>query len=286
MRFQRQLLIALATTVVAACAKDVKGVSNVGDIPPLAYVRYLNAVNDTLGTDFRSIDHLTYAQPFLATPYRAMGYGGYQGYAAGSHHIRVFPNSTNIAVTSSWFVDTTLTLTANTYYTIVHVGLGSGTGAAKQGLLVIPDTFPAQSTTNISYRVWNVGNDLGAVDVYATAATTDALPASATFSNVGYKARSAYVSRAAGPLALRVYPTGNTTTPTIAATLMNAGTAGTTSADPIGGATVAGTIATAMIYSKTLCTTSAACALKGITLVAAPTIIWWNDLQPPRTTSP
>jgi hypothetical protein len=286
MRFQRQLLIALATTVVAACAKDVKGVSNVGDIPPLAYVRYLNAVSDTLGTDVRSIDHLTYATPFLATPYRAMGYGGYQGYAAGSHKIRVFPNSTNIAVTSSWFVDTTLTFAANTYYTIVHVGLGSGTGTAKQGLVVLADTFPAQSTSAISYRVWNVGNDLGAVDVYATAATTDALPGTATFANVAYKARSAYVSRTAGPLALRVYPAGTTTTPTIAATLMTAGTAGTTSADPIGGSSVAGTIATAMIYSKTLCTTTAACATKGITLVAAPSIVWWNDLQPPRTTSP
>jgi len=285
MRFQRQLLIALATTVVAACAKDVKGVSNVGDIPPLAYVRYLNAVSDTLGTDFRSIDHLTYAQPFLATPYRAMGYGGYQGYAAGSHKIRVFPNSTNIAVTSSWFVDTTLTFTANTYYTIVHVGLGRGTGTAKQGLMVFADTFPAQSTTNVSYRVWNVGNDLGAVDVYATAATTDALPGTATFSNVAYKARSAYVSRAAGPLALRVFATG-TTTPALISATMNTGTAGTTSVDPIGGAGVAGTIATAMIYSKTTCTTATDCTARGITLVAAPSIVWWNDVQPPRTTSP
>lgn len=285
MRFQRQLLIALATTVVAACAKDVKGVSNVGEIPPLAYVRYLNAVSDTLATDLRSIDHLTYATPFLATPYRAMGYGGYQGYAAGSHKIRVFPNSTNIAVTSSWFVDTTLTFTANTYYTIVHVGLGRGTGTAKQGLVVRADTFPAQSTTNVSYRVWNVGNDLGAVDVYATALSTDALPASATFSNVAYNARSAYVSRAAGTLALRVFATG-TTTPALITATMTPGTAGTTSVDPIGGSAVAGTIATAMIYSKTTCTTATDCTARGITLVAAPSIVWWNDMQPPRTTSP
>ena len=285
MRFQRQLLIALATTVVAACAKDVKGVSNIGDIPPLAYVRYFNAVSDTLATDLRSIDHLTYATPFLATPYRAMGYGGYQGFAAGSHKIRVFPNSTNIAVTSSWFVDTTLTFTANTYYTIVHVGLGRGTGTAKQGLVVRADTFPAQSTTNVSYRVWNVGNDLGAVDVYATALSTDALPASATFSNVAYNARSAYVSRAAGTLALRVFATG-TTTPALITATMTPGTAGTTSVDPIGGSAVAGTIATAMIYSKTTCTTATDCTARGITLVAAPSIVWWNDMQPPRTTSP
>ena len=285
MRFQRQLLIALATTVVAACAKDVKGVSNIGDNPPFAYVRYFNAVSDTLATDLRSIDHLTYATPFLATPYRAAGYGGYQGYAAGSHKIRVFPNSTNIAVTSSWFVDTTLTFTANTYYTIVHVGLGRGAGTAKQGLVVRADTFPAQSTTNVSYRVWNVGNDLGAVDVYATALSTDALPASATFSNVAYNARSAYVSRAAGTLALRVFATG-TTTPALITATMTPGTAGTTSVDPIGGSAVAGTIATAMIYSKTTCTTAADCATRGITLVAAPSIVWWNDMQPPRTTSP
>ena len=199
MRFQRQLLIALATTVVAACAKDVKGVSNIGDIPPLAYVRYFNAMGDTLSTDFRSIDHLTYAQPFLGNPYRSMGQGGYQGYAAGSHKIRVLPNSTNIAVTSAWFVDTTLTFTANTYYTIVHIGNGRGTGALKQGLYVLTDTFPA-TPAGIAYRVFNVGTDLGAVDVYEYG---DTLKASTNgvlaFSNVGYKGRTAYRSRAVGP---------------------------------------------------------------------------------------
>lgn len=285
MRFQRQLLIALATSFAAACAKDVKGTSTLGEVPPLAYVRYFNAIADSLGTDLRSIDHLTYAQPFIATPYRGMGMGDYQGYAAGSHKIRVFPSTTNIAVTSNPYVDTTLTFTAGVYYTILHAGNARGTGTSKQGLIVLADTFPAQTTTGVSYRVWNTGLDLGAVDVYATAALTDALPTSATFSNVAVKARTAYVSRNTGALALRVYATGTTTTPLISTT-MPAGTAGTTSADPIGGANVAGTIATVMLYSKTGCTTAAACTAQGLALVAAPSMFWWTDKQPPRTMVP
>jgi hypothetical protein len=285
MRFQRQLLLALTTSLAAACAKEVKGTNTLGEVPPLAYVRYFNAMGDTLGTDFRSIDHLTYAQPFLNTPYRAMGYGDYQGYAAGSHKIRVFPSTTNIAVTSNPYVDTTLTFSAGVYYTILHAGNGRGTGATKQGLIVLADTFPAQTTTGISYRIWNTGLDLGNVDVYATTAVGDALPATATFANVAPKARTAYVSRTAGGLALRVFATG-TVTPALISATMTTGTAGTTANDPIGGSSQAGTIATAMIFSKTGCTTAAACTAQGLALVAAPSIVWWNDKQPPRTMVP
>ena len=47
-------------------------------------------------------------------------------------------------------------------------------------------------------------------------------------------------------------------------------------------------VATLAIVSgiKTTCTTAADCTARGITLVAAPSIVWWNDVQPPRTTSP
>ena len=55
MRFQRQLLIALATTVVAACAKDVKGVSNVGELGNAKLVKNAMAM-------FAAVQHLSLAE--------------------------------------------------------------------------------------------------------------------------------------------------------------------------------------------------------------------------------
>ena len=102
-------------------SKDKGGHSTGALTPPLAYVRYLNAVGDTLALDFHPIDQIEFSQPFLAVPFRAMGLGGYQGYQAGSRKIRVFPNSTDLATTSAFLVDTTLNLTAGTYLSLIHI---------------------------------------------------------------------------------------------------------------------------------------------------------------------
>ena len=277
MRVHRSIIAVLSASVLAACAGDIGGKATGGDTPPLAYVRYFNAVGDTLGTDFRAIDQVTFSTPFLAVPYRGQGLGGYMGYEAGTRRIRVFPDSRDLVTTSSWLVDTTLTLEAGRYYTIIHTGYARPGSAPKQGLWVLADTFPTVSGT-IAYRVINVGPDLGNVDVYATATATEALPATPTFANRGLKSVSTYVQRAPGTLVFRVFAAG-TTTPALFTTAVQAGTAGTTSADPIGGASVAGTIFTAMVYSKSV----AGSVAQSFT---TPGVVYWIDRQPPRTTSP
>jgi hypothetical protein len=90
-----------AVASVAACSKDSSGNPVTNTPPPLAYVRFYNAVGDTLPLDFRPVDAIEFSWPFLATPFRAQGLGGYQGYATGARHIRVFPNSTDLATTTS-----------------------------------------------------------------------------------------------------------------------------------------------------------------------------------------
>jgi hypothetical protein len=277
MRFQRLFVAAVVVAAITACSGEKSGNPQSVTNPPLAFVRYFNAMSDTLPTDFRPIDQLTYSTPFLSTPYRAMGLGGYQGYATGARQIRVFPTSTNIAVTQQFFVDTTLTLTAGTYYSIIHTGYARTGQTPKQGLWVLTDAMPAQST-GVALRVLNTGASLGNVDVYLTAAATDPLPASPTFANVAFKTATAYSALTTGPITLRVFAAG-TTTGALATATMTAGTAGTTSADPLGGSSVAGTIATAMIYSPSVVGSLAQAA-------AAPTIVYWIDKQPPRTTSP
>ena len=67
MRFPRVLLALLPAVALAACS-DISGKATAASNPPLAYVRYFNAVGDTLPLDFRPIDQIEYSTPFLAVP--------------------------------------------------------------------------------------------------------------------------------------------------------------------------------------------------------------------------
>jgi len=279
MRFPRVLFALLPAVALAACS-DISGKATAASNPPLAYVRYFNAVGDTLPLDFRPIDQIEYSTPFLAVPYRAIGIGNYQGYQAGSRHVRVFPNSQDFATTSSILVDTTVNLTAGTYYTFLHTGYARSGASPKQGLVVRIDTLPAAGS-NVAIRVLNAGPDLGNVDVYITASASDPLPASPTFANVAFKGVSAYATRSPGPIVLRVFAAGTTTTALVTATAA-AGTLGTTTANPIPGSNVAGTVFTAMIYSKAVLG-SPASVTAGTGVNTAPSLVYWVDKLPPLT---
>ena len=282
MRLHRVVLAVAAAGALAACTADPSGSPTSHGVPPLAYVRYYNAVGDTLPLDFRPIDAIEYSWPFLATPFRAQGLGGYQGYSTGPRHIRVFPNSLDLATTTSVLVDTTVNLTAGVYYTFTHVGYARSGAVPTQKVWITVDTFPAVTTGNVAFRVVHVGPDLGNVDVYVTTTATEALPATPTFANVAFQSQSAYAQRATGAFVMRVYAAGDRTTALISATTMGAGTAGTAFFNPIGGSGQGGTVATAMLYSKATAGSSAAIT-SGSNANTTPRIYYWMDKQPPAT---
>jgi uncharacterized protein DUF4397 len=282
MRLSRIVFTFATAASLAACSADRSGNQVTNTPPPLAYVRYYNAVGDTLPLDFRPIDALEFSWPFLATPFRAQGLGGYQGYATGARHIRVFPNSTDLATTTSVLADTTLTLTAGVYYTFTHVGYARSGAAPKQKLWITTDTFPAVPTGSIAFRVVNVGPDLGTVDVYVTTVATDPLPATPTFAGVAFQSRSPYAQRPTGTFVMRVYAAGDRTTALIGATTMSDGTPGDSFFNPIGGAGQSGTVATAMLYSKATAGSTAA-VTAGTNANTTPKIYYWIDRQPPGT---
>jgi hypothetical protein len=286
MRFQRLLFAAVVACGVAACTKDDAGVTHAP--PPLAYVRYINAVPDTFDMDFRAVDQVTYSPPFLDTKFRGLGVGNYQGYQAGSRHIRLFldPSPANNltpvdpVVVSTVMVDTTFSFTAGTYYTIVHVGHARAPSTEK--LMIITDALPAQSA-NVQYRVINAASVQGAVDVYVTTDSTGtvALAGAPTLAAVAPLVPSAYQTRAPGTLFnIRLTTPGTTTIvgPVKGATLQG-GTAGTTLADPIFGSGQAGSVLTAFIFDASSAGTVGAS-------FATPGVLYFPDLQPARTTSP
>ena len=157
MRFARSLLLGVVGFGLAACADADLGPTT-AKIPPLAFVRYINAMPDTLNTTVRWIDEVEFTpQTFTNVAYRAEGLGSFQGLKAGSRSLRVFTfqQSTNnfpVAGNTTILVDTTFTYEAGKYYTMIHAGSAR---AGTQRLLILEDEPPAQPSTGTLLRVQN-----------------------------------------------------------------------------------------------------------------------------------
>lgn len=254
MRIARISLVGALLLGAAACQTE-DGSAVAPNIPPLAFVRYINAVPDTNNLTVRWVDQIDFTpMSFVNVPFRGLGQGGYQGLEAGSRHFRVFTHdprlssNTTEAVTAQ-MADTTFTFAAGQYYTLLHLGYARTGAVPAQRVLIINDAIPATSAT-IMVRAIHSGLGLPAVDVFATATATTALSGAPLFSNVavtnGTAGVSGYATRATGQFALQAAATGTTTS--ILGSAAPTGTAGTTSADPIAGATIGGSVLTAIAF--------------------------------------
>jgi hypothetical protein len=286
MRLSRfSLFAALVLGAVGCKEADLSPV--VAKIPPLAFVRYINAVPDTLNTTVRWIDKVEFTpQTFANVPFRGMGQGGYQGLEAGARTLRVFTydpalNTSNspLGATTAQLTELTHTFEAGKYYTLLHLGYARAGQTPQQRVLVIEDQLPA-ANTNVSIRAIHAGLGIANVDLHATATTTTTLVGSTpAFANVGLTngttGISAYASRSTGAFAIQAAAAG--TTGSLVAAAAPAGVAGTTTADPIAGATVAGSVMTAIAFPASVTGSRAAAA-------AAPSILFFLDRQPARTT--
>ncbi len=272
------MLVAVLALGAIGCSTDDGG-PTVTEKPPLAYVRYINALPDTMNTTVRFIDYLEFTpQTFVNVAYRGVGQGLYQGLKAGSRQLRVFnADVTNFSTAGNTAVlgDLTQTFVAGKYYTILFTGYAR-TGGTRR-LMVIEDVIPAPGS-NIAIRVLNANTGLGSIDAYRTVTATDPIAGTPTFAAVAAQAYSAYVTSAPGAYAIRATAAGDAAT-IHASAAAPAGIAGTTSADPIGGTTVAGSVITAMVFPASVTGSMAAAS-------AAPSVVYVVDKQPPRTTSP
>jgi hypothetical protein len=248
------------------------------NIPPLAYVRYINAVPDTLNTTVRFIDQVEYSPiSFANVAFRGLAQGGYQPTAAGARKFRVFTSDAvnfSTAGNTTVLVDTTITFEAGKYYTLLHLGYARAGATPKQRIVNIADALPA-TPAGIAFRAIHAGLDVGNVDIYATATTTEAITGAPLFANVSLNTVSAYLPRATGAFAARVTAAGSTTAVISAAA--PAGTAGSSSVDPLGGATIAGSIITAIAFPATPANSAGA-------RFTTPGVVYFVDKQPPRTT--
>lgn len=281
MRLSRFVTLGVAVSAMVGCTEPSDGPTT-PNTPPLAFVRYINAVPDTLNTTVRFIDQVEYSPiTFVNVPFRGLGQGNYQPTEAGARKFRVFTaDAVNFSAAGNTvvLVDTTITFEAGKYYTLLHLGFARAGATPRQRIVAITDVFPAQAA-NISFRAVHAGLGVGNVDIYATPTATDAIAGAPLLANVPLNTVSGYLSRATGAFATRVTAAGSTTAVISAAA--PAGTAGSASVDPLGGVTVSGSIITAIAFPASPQLPAAPSAGARF---AAPGVAYYVDRQPPRTT--
>ncbi len=249
MRLSRFALLAAPLVAAAAGACSDDEVTTVTR-PPLAGVRYINALPDTGTVDIRMIDQLEYSANTVS------GTGGlvfregteYFPTEAKARRIRVFNFSTSdrsLANVTGVIHDTTITFEANKNYTLLLTGSARARTARFR---VIEDARQNVAAGNISVRVYNAG--AGPVDAYLVASTTTALAGAPSFAGVADMSASPFAVRPAGAFAVRVAPSGTRTA--AAAVQAATGTVGTALVNPVAGAAVAGTVFSAYVFPRSV----------------------------------
>lgn len=291
MRLSRFAILGAAMLGAIGC-RDSNNDPTSPTIPDLAYVRYINAIPDTLNTTVRWIDQVQYVPlSFVNVAYRGIGTGGYQGIRLDAHKLRVFTadiSDFNTAGNTAILVDTTLTFEKGKYYTILHSGYARAGSLPKQRLVVIEDVLPTPGT-NTAIRFINSGLSLGSMDFYALATATTAISGTPTVSALAAQGISPYVTRAPAAFATVTAAVGSTTAlfsgtapvgiagnPAVPA---SQGVAAVPAVDPVAGSTVAGSVITAIAFPASVTGSRAAS-------FTTPAVVYFLDKQPPRYTTP
>jgi hypothetical protein len=276
MRVSRIGLALVGALMAVGCSED-DGPFFAPNVP-LAYTRFINAIPDTVGVDFRFIDLVEYSPFAIQLPFR--GFTPYQGTAPGARHLRVFTNwggdSVYLRHTTVQLADETPTFEAGKYYTIAAVGFSRAGQTPALTVQVFEDPIPDPGS-QVAFRVVNLASGLGGLNVSLTAASGDAIPATPNVaSNLAYLAASPYLTRATGNAWFRVQQTS------AAAEIVSGngrqapvGAAG----DPlqnqttIGGSGQAGSAVTAYVFPRSVAGSRAANQ-------TAPTVVFIVDKHP------
>jgi len=281
-RLQFSLCCVLALAV--GCKKDPTFTE---PLPPQAALHWVHAVPDTGEMDMRPVDIISEAGLFDAV-FRGSNMF-YQGIDAGTRQIRVFMSSTNPAITGVPILDTTTTFTSPNGYTVIHTGFARTGSTPGRVLWIVPDAAADPGAGNVGIRILHAGVGLATnVDVNITRRATDTLPDAPAVANLPYKGIGTYFARTRDTVltsgvaadSMRVVVTAaGTKTPVLFSVKVPRGIAGTSTSNPIAGASVPGSVITAVIVPASVVGSTAP---QGGAF-AAPSAVFLVDKRPPNT---
>jgi hypothetical protein len=247
MRLSRLLVIGVVLSAVAACNDDE--ITNTTP-PPLAGVRFINAMADTAAVDIRMIDQVPWSALALSLAFRTGT--EHQPTEAKARRIRVFPTSTNPVVTSAFMLDTMITFAANQNYTLLL------TGSAKNNtdrFVLMADDAAAPAAGNIAVRAVNASCGPAGTPNIDFLVGPDSTALASVGTNIAPAAASAYQSRVAGALFGRFTTTATPTRVAQATGPMAPATPA--GARPAAGVNSAGTVLSAYCFPASVAGTSA-----------------------------
>lgn len=272
-------LSVLATALIASAACRPETIIETEDIPT-AGIRFVNAVPDTFGLDFRPVDIVENTH-FFSVNFRSTTLLYYKNARAGQRQFKIFlanpdlnaPAAQQQAIASTVVDEVNVTLEAGKNYTVIIWGyMRPGSTPAKR-VTVIEDN-PADPGSQIALRIVNAAGDLGPVDGRFYPATGTA-PASPNWASVAALTASAYVTTAPGAIRSNVRLAGGSTALFTDPTLP-AGIAATIDIDAAPGSTLAGTAMTGFVFPRSVAGSRAAS-------FTTPGMFWVWDRRPPRT---
>lgn len=262
MRLTRFAILGASLGILAAagCSDDKISAPT---LPPLAGVRFINAVADTGAVDIRMIDQVEYTPTASGLNFRQGT--EHQPTEAKARHLRVFPTSTNVNITPNFLLDTTITIAANTRVTLLLTGSAR---AKTLKFITITDDATAPAAGSIAVRVVNAGSTPVNGYLVDSIATGIADPAAA--SNVAPLGASAYVTRTVGKAAVRVTDVGSAT--------INASGQGPTASVVVGANAAAGVNSPGTKFSVYYFPRGVAGSPQNT--VTTPTVTWFVDRNP------
>lgn len=240
---KRFLWLAALAAAATACAGDTSG--TVTPQGPFAYVRFVHAIPDTTNITVRPVDRVENLTLTQTMAYKAVS--PYTGVAPGDRHFKVFPVSTNIALAQVAIIDSTITLSANTYYTVLMSGFARTGATPQRKFIVIQDAAPTPAANQFELRAVVAAPFAANQDAYMTTAAGDPLPATATFANLAVGVPSVWVARDTGAAVVRSYNAGTTATANITSTVQ-AGSPASGVSSAIAGSRIGGSALTVFLF--------------------------------------
>ena len=250
----RSSLVCVLVAAAVGCHGDA--VTN-SPVPSLAAINFVHAASDAVVADFRVVDIVSNAGLFGA-PFRGMNQFSV-GIEAGTRHIKVFYDTTDVVLAKTVLLDTTYTFTADQHYTFMLYGFAAT--PPLKALIVQDATPPAVPAGKFAIRIVNGAPSFaGAVPTLAdTTVRPDAFVSRVTalpggtpdLANVAYLGTSQYAMVDTGLYRVALTPAG-TTGPVIVQATIPAGTVGTPTLNPIAGSQVSGSVLTAVVVARSV----------------------------------
>ena len=289
MNLSRAIALCLLTGAVAACSDDEGG--NITDLEPLAGVRFVNALPDTVALDFRVIKPtITFAPQHLEVTFRT--FSSHRPISIGQHEVRAFfsgLDSRDEDDVQTLIAQATPDFTEGTNRSVIVMGFARpGQTPAKQ-VLITDDTPPARAANTYHLRAIHAGAGMGNVDIYVrpSGGTTPATP---TIADVAYGEVTAYVALpivnsgtvSSDTLEVVAVPVGGGTA---TVSKLPIGSAGDQSTEGAAGSRFAGGALTALITPRSVAGSRAPqdAATATTPRFAVPEIVVMSDRRTPRT---